>query len=811
MTLPYVVVRSNNLSLSTLDNLTQSTTMAESMHHRDQALGDEKAARDTLINALFDAAGAEHPQYRKLLTIKNKLTQNKVNLRWAAEQSGLLSSIDGGQAWLESYQALHHAEQQIDDQYEALCGKSRESIKSMAQSPIFRKSISFTRGNISDIVTRYCRHRGAPNKKLLNEEDTLLRYLTRAVTKVSPFSGFTSIGFSPVEASGETTIERAPQLMDKFSLDRSVFLKIYDQLVVTHSHCWRYHFSVNMSDKDNQAFCYSFRDDKQVYPFRSSLVKSRVPKFALAKDTHYDFDDLKALLGDRCEVLFNQLITTGVLQFDLRLDDQAQDILQEMKDKIAVLKTRGFDFPEFEALLDNIHQAFLVLPQQPVDRVRDCIEDITVSTGELCEMVGYQSIKQSGIVYHDTLHPSLSAIDKTLVDTFSTQVSEFLQHYIGIDYDAGVSSSLMGSLRQTMAPDQKYDLFDFYDIASSQLQQANQDPRNNVGEVNKMLRFYEHLWQHRNSDLLTLEAQPPQEKVAHSLSAYGHIHDNKFILNNVDSGYLRVWSRFFTFNDDDTVLKKCVDAYGDALEDSYDFYDTFGFNTGRRPRIAKKRIWLEPSDASQDGDLVLADLYVRWPEGEPKPRLFSHIDDKEITLRHTALFVTQLYPKLVELLLKFSMMEQQCYFAPRFGIYDMVVQQAAFTPVKLPRVMYKDVVVSRRQWWLSRQALPVKTTGETWSEYLIRLNVWREEAGIPSRVFVRRHAGDKVLQRDISNNKKPLFVDFNSPIMCRPISRVFNSSFDYISFDEMLPDGSDEFINSNENTFASEVILEKTV
>jgi hypothetical protein len=67
-----------------------------------------------------------------------------------------------------------------------------------------------------------------------------------------------------------------------------------------------------------------------------------------------------------------------------------------------------------------------------------------------------------------------------------------------------------------------------------------------------------------------------------------------------------------------------------------------------------------------------------------------------------------------------------------------------------------------------------------------------------------------VLERDISNQKKPLFLDFSAPIMSRMIGRVFNTPFDYLSAEEMLPDHDHDFVVDGDKRYASEIILEQT-
>jgi hypothetical protein len=164
---------------------------------------------------------------------------------------------------------------------------------------------------------------------------------------------------------------------------------------------------------------------------------------------------------------------------------------------------------------------------------------------------------------------------------------------------------------------------------------------------------------------------------------------------------------------------------------------------------------------------------------------------------------------LLENLLHISTPEDACYFAFRFGLFKQIEGSSEDGVVQFPRVLYGDLVLSRRQWWVPKVLLPLRKTTDSNLDYFRRVDDWRRGLGLPQRVFVRRHQLDKVLERDISNLKKPLFVDFSAPIMTRMIGRALNTSFDYLSAEEMLPDHRHDFVSDGANPYASEIIIEQ--
>ena len=126
----------------------------------------------------------------------------------------------------------------------------------------------------------------------------------------------------------------------------------------------------------------------------------------------------------------------------------------------------------------------------------------------------------------------------------------------------------------------------------------------------------------------------------------------------------------------------------------------------------------------------------------------------------------------------------------------------------LPRIRYRDLILSRRQWWIPRHLLPSRRAGEGTLPYFERLDAWRRAHGLPQRCFVRRNSANDALGRDISNMKKPLFLDFSSPIMTRMIGRVFSTEFGVLSIEEMLPDQNHAYASDGKHRYASELLFE---
>ncbi|MFC3033264.1 hypothetical protein ACFOEE_12105 [Pseudoalteromonas fenneropenaei] len=810
MTLPYIVVRSNNVALNALDPIMSSTEINQLIVDINELESSIKNLKDETCDRIFSVASSDDIHRNRLIALKRKIFSNKDIDKIYAQYIDLKDLDPGLEKWFLLVARVMEKKDQLVDLFEKSKSSSRQEIRKYARNEQFQKGISFTRGDISGALERYQSYAEPTNKKQLNDEDTIIKYLNRAITKVSPFSSFTSIGFSKLSNTVSGSLARTSDINDKFSFDRSVFLKVYERIIKLHKHLFSFKFSANHISNEQHAVFYTFMDRKEVYPYRTSMVKAQLPQSFLT-DNH-TWRSIERIIdstspGAVTDNVIDQWLDAGILLYRPKLNDQSPDIIAELEAILAPLVSIA---PSLHGPWESLRK-ILTLKQQLTSATHlsmaHIVQNINDEINVLATSVGYQTIKTGGLVYHDTFHPTISDVETEKIASLGQQVNEFITTYVGGNYDTGISSNVFNLLRSNINPNLSYSIFEFYDIATHVIKNAGQDTQKS-SNAEKLLSFFEQIWQHRGQDVFYLDDKSPQSS-EHPFSAYGHVIGDKFVLNCTDSGYLRVFSRFFTFSDNPEILTACTSAYADKLAEAYDIYDTFGFNTAHRPRLCHNRIWLDDFDAKLPSDLQLKDLELRWGAEQSQPMLYKVGGEAPLQIHHTALFISQLYPKLLELIMRFSMSNDPCYFATRFGIFNLVVSSQDSNCIKIPRVMYKDLVVSRKQWWLAKENLPLPLSNEDPIAYFLRLNQWRIAQGIPHRVFIRRHVKSKVLDRDISNAKKPLFIDFASAVLARPITRVLKSEFDYISIEEMLPDHTDNFVVDGEHRYASEIIFEQ--
>ncbi len=821
---PYAVVRANNLPLDALDGLTGSSAVeaaAAALAHERAVLAGMQASVCDRLHALAAADGA---RYRRYIDLRRAIFNGRPLADIAARHADLLAGDEQLHTWLDQANAVLRQEAALAALFDRELHAARKFSQALATEPLFLQGMAMTRAQLYETARAYSTSADVGDKKKLNDEETIHRYLARAVTKVSPFSTFTSVGFAPLASAVPALASRASLLngratAGRYSLDRAGFFKLYDRFVLRYRDHFRFRLTGNRSaraDEQGQYQCgYLFTDQPKYYAHRTTFVTGRVKSTALFTEgadaqgwLPWSVLAQRLPAGTDAAALLEKWLVSGLLHASPALDEEGGDLLHQFR---AVARRVAGDDAAARPValaLDRMAGAMASLEGAAGPALLAALDDIHAGMAHLATLLNCPLVKTSGLVYHDSSLPDLAPLDHAELERYARQIGEFVTHYLGVNFHSGFGDAQLAALRAAMPPGEQVDVFDFHERMQRCMAAESTGPGRGTLPI---LRLYQQIWERRGEGEIVLDPVPasrPGNGGARPFAAYGHLCGDTFVLNNIDSGYLRCFSRFFTFAGDGAVLQACRESYGKVLEQACDFYDSFGFNTALRPRICGRRIWRDTPTAARPGDLALADLALTWPEGAPYPQLIDRHTGEALTLRQSGLFTKELYPKILETLLRLGMADSPRYFAFRFGVHKVVSDAEPREIVRIARVRYRDIVLSREQWWVPKALLPVRAAGEDAFAWFARLDAWRRSHGMPQRVFVRRHEADKVLDRDVSNAKKPLFVDFSAPIMTRMIGRIFNTPFALLSIEEMLPDAQDDRARYGGARYAHEIIFE---
>jgi hypothetical protein len=822
MIVPYIVVRANNLPLTGLSDITRSEDIELAMCHitdMEQLLATHK---HSFCDMLFALANSQTLQFRATIQLKRAVFNGKDIATIFENFEELLADL--AHPWCDAARRLLTIKSSLAHTFLVNLEEARFNVKALSTSANFMHGIAFTRGQITPTVLRYLRNHHFDNKIALNDEETVYRYLTRALTKVSPFSSFSSVGFSQLQDNANTALTRSDAIAHRYSFDRSSLLKLFECFCIRYRQCWRYKLSENKMDEQNCVLS-TLMDKSEVYPYRTYGLKTSL---SLSKELHQslsshwlDWDALGLAIPKLIthDSVFQQWIRSGILSYSPRLDDGNFDLLGQFIRIAENVVLKAPSASNILCLLKTLAYKHEQLSAAVSQEQAQLIEEINACFDALMDLFDIRLAKTNGLVYHDSAIPQISPSNKSQIQSYADQAEEFLHTYLSANFKDGLQDSTLMYLRSKISDQAPSNIFSFCEqvhsaIAIEAARHADTvyDRAHPTEAQQLIMSLFAQIWDRRQDDEIVLESKPlPPSAKRRAFSVYGHQLDKNFVVNTIDSGYLRCFSRFFTFFDDTQVLDECKLAYGETLRNAHDFYDSFGYNTAHRPRLCEGRIWMEQQDDQADGDLSLNDLEVIWPSTQSYPSLRNKHTREAVNLRHTALFNTSHFPRLLETLTRISAMSEPCCFVFHAGLLKLVAESEPTAVIRFPRVKYRDLILSREQWWITQSTLPLRRGAESNFAYFLRLDHWRRACGLPQRVFVRRHDVSSGLAGGTGNLKKPLFIDFCSPIMTRMIGRCFNASFSHISFEEMLPDHQHRQVSGGESYFANEIIFERGI
>jgi hypothetical protein len=105
--------------------------------------------------------------------------------------------------------------------------------------------------------------------------------------------------------------------------------------------------------------------------------------------------------------------------------------------------------------------------------------------------------------------------------------------------------------------------------------------------------------------------------------------------------------------------------------------------------------------------------------------------------------------------------------------------------VRYPRVEVGRVVLQRARWFTRAGRVPTRSRGEPDAEYLLRLLGWLRETGIPTHCFVRTWGADPG-GGEQAKARKPMYVDVANWLLALDFERQVAAG-SYVVFDEALP------------------------
>ena len=283
----------------------------------------------------------------------------------------------------------------------------------------------------------------------------------------------------------------------------------------------------------------------------------------------------------------------------------------------------------------------------------------------------------------------------------------------------------------------------------------------------------------------------------------------RFVLNRIYSGHSMLMSRFLQGESNSSVDR--VRSYLDKVNENrrtVEIPGVFGFNANLHPCLAGAELDLEGRQANyrHTEKISLDELEVSYDERVDRLR-FSSRSGEELSLNYFGLLNLMSLPRIYQFFgrahvqgLIFDLW-QELYFA------GLITPDE---PAVLPRVTFRNVVLSRRSIFVPAERLPSASLGEieffrAYHNLLASLNF--QQSHFARLVATREDfvgTADEPAGSMGSTDFKPAFVGLEMPLTLTALKRRLQRRQRSLLLQEVLPDWDDGGIKWNGNRHACE-------
>ncbi len=873
--LPIFAIRTGNISIEVLENLCSkrlSTKRAELAQVKDHL---ERAA-NRVIDMLYHVIGSESNHHKRvqILELRRLLLDRKKIHKLAIERvENILSSdyqreINNLVEIAKRHLVLLHEYREL---YDSEIQRIRLEYKRALAQPNYLHGVLFASANLFSNTEKYLKSRDNINPKKADRivEFSHLNYLLRSAVKTSPFATFTQITLGRFENVPQFHFRDDFSVAKALVLDRNMVqdildalrsrseirnhLRVYPNPTLIHkgSYYSFYHEKVVRANADNQTKSQTtYTWDLPTNPTLDLVVR-------LVEQNKPPFEELIEQLvqitkTDEAVVTkyIENLLELGVLESHYPFSELTHAILDELIRFLSIFTES--EICSISNLLKEIKQHMDILGQHDFendDLLTHHKETINAVT-EIHQRLNVDS-KRKQFLYEDSCLPN---IDCSLPNSFLDEIKNDLciLNKVGTCCYHSQSFKLLNMqyvFKNYFTAAKEVDIVSFFnkyfEVLNARLVESRMDRermRNPFGikEFDLLGEYQEKLLDvfrsayagkgeasYVNKDKLNALLNSPPEFVEFSTYFCAYLQKEAgsmkpWVLNEMRSGYYKFMSRFIylasryrndfinTKTENFKFLHEFEHTNKDIIIAELGFI--FASNSNVHAPLTKYRIRF-PGCYCENSDYIieLNDLRVRL-DHKGRPYLFSFKLGKRVMPIHVGLTNIQHAPAFYQFLLNFGTPEP---FVPKPHGLQRPSWQGF--DMKIPRIFVGNLMFSRQRWLIEKASIPIKKGDQSDAELFCQLNEWREDHGLPSRVFLihvpfwkddtSKSEGDEQLVK--GKKVKPHFLDFENLLMVKYFDKCIGEfiSGPFVLFEECYPDLS-KLMFSSEKLHVSEFLFE---
>ena len=673
---------------------------------------------------------------------------------------------------------------------------------------------------------------------------TLAKVMTRAALKPSPFSTFTKVGISilgNVEKEDNTINIIKLEINDTFILRLfSNYLKLPEVMV----NC---NFALEDKlalDRECISIIYEYDKNSNSKVFETSSRYIRLPYKGGIKVLYDTLKDKESMtLKDIAAAFDEEVDNVKFLNFILKceenglikclnkLDASKEDVLIEAINKIKTMSPKDSKVcNRLLVLLESLNEYRNKYNLTDNEAERAKYFKLIESTIEKCyETINYKC-KLENLVYEDYIDKNLSFtnIDSNIIEDLNKLCS--ISTIFDINFRTQLYfASMFKLLFQDKAIEYKNDRImmllteatkKYSELWTEEWKVLDDSETNEdiVALDKKKKEFLDYLISNKDKDEIiindefidSLRKGLPEYLLERESSMdffIQKLNDGKVVINDIYPGYLTFISRFLDYFDDEELLDIKNQYIEKVFNNNYkvaEIYEIYGFNANRHKPISNNRLVFDSKEESADlfkNNINVKDVKLLYNE---KTHRVDFLDGKGEVF----------YPKHIGSLITILMKGEHA-FVNNLGtnvltlptLYKAFATEKITDIITIPRIMYNNLLLSRKMWIVPIECIPEKKEDMELQEYFFMINEWIKKVKIPPSCYIKV---EKKVERnndystDYSANK-PQYIDFKNSVLVQLFDNMIKGC-SVVKFEEAKPD----YVEENLGDSAEEYVVEIT-
>ncbi len=783
---------------------------------------DIDAVRNELVVLLFSIIGKE-----KESIIKNQLINFKrdfFNNRNIEKYANLLEKHTSLQERLAEYyvvqEKFNFAQEKLYIDFNTVLLKSIQNLQLLTDSFFLKNGLLFSSKVLFDEVQKISfLNRTSINKKDKRLVISLLKYLTRSLTKTTPYSSFNTIfclqsnndNFVSVKNEFKKSNLQITNLfyyyLKQILLSDLIFK---NKLIVrTNSTIWQESNSINEfyffeNNNNNEAFkklnvspVISFiKKQLELGGIKySSLVKSLEVATSENKTTVEGFID--ALIREGfLKIIYptsnnDKNWITNLIDFinQNKLEDTFIDVVNVLNYVLETIETLENTFDA-----DIRHQIVLESYRQ--------ITYFLTSRNYVTEFLN--KVQLQDVFYEDTFVSNDEVISLGVIESLSSEIKKAFHSLNNIPLKKAQRKWLGSYLTNNT----KISILEFYEKIYLKNNESFILNNNKLYESEIVFsKIKEHIEEFNQAlpdtiDISNYFKKADNECEKIPFGCYIQTNNKNFdtvVINNFSNGFGSNISRFLNFLPEEysfNVMSHNEKIFPNTL--IIEVKDASIHNVNTFPQLAKGLIHLCDDNILKKTykSISLSDIYIN--QDKNGDIYLTNQDDVVLQVINFSLEGINRRSKFVQFIDLFNNVDNYGYISLLDKINNYFKESLSLNMdiVYVPRLKFGEKLIIQRKKWLVKKDFLVDFLDEknkSLDEMFIKINILMKTNSIPDEVFF------KIANRNFNNsqddNYKPQYINFKSPIFMLLLLNLINKADDVIEITEMFPTSCDVIQN----------------